>query len=113
MNNDDKEKLREVAAGLAKLMPQIISQVRDYAALNYRTPEEEKQYQELLKLVKESLPVITLLKDFFGSEAYRSTVGWYYSVKEAAEQGNSKAREIVDELAPLYQQSIIDQLNKN
>jgi hypothetical protein len=34
-------------------------------------------------------------------------------VKEAAEKGNSKAREIVDELAPLYQQALFDQLNKN
>lgn len=113
MNNDDKEKLREIAAGLAKLMPQIISQVRDYAALNYRTPEEEKQYLELLKLIKESAPILTLLKDFFGSEAYRATAAWYYSVKEAAEQGNPKAREIVDELTPLYHQAIIDQMDKN
>ena len=113
MNTNDKEKLREVATGLAKLMPQIISQIRDYAAMNPRTPEEEKQYQKLLKIVEESLPVIAMLEDFFGSEAYRASVAWYYSVKEAAGHGNSKAREIVDELAPLYQQSIIDQLNKN
>jgi len=113
MNTDDKEKLRVVAAELAKLMLQIISQVCDYAALNYRTPEEEKQYQELLKLMKKLLPAITQLKDFFGNEAYRTSVAWYYSVKKAAEQGNSKAREIVDELAPLYQQAIIDQLNMN
>jgi hypothetical protein len=34
-------------------------------------------------------------------------------VKEKAAKGNQHSQEIVDELAPLYQQALFDQLNNN
>jgi hypothetical protein len=113
MDKNDKEKLRELAADLAKMLLPAISRVHDFAAMSYRTPDEEKQYQELMNLIKQAAPILGLMKDFFGNEAYRASVAWYFSVKEAAEKGDARAQEIVNELAPLYQQALFDQLDKN
>jgi len=111
--NLDKEKLREIAESLNELLPPIIEKVKDYAALANRTPEEEKEFGELIALIAQSLPVLETLKDYFGTEIYKQATAFYYRVKEKAANGDRPSREIVDELAPLYQQAIIDQLSKN
>ena len=111
--NLDKEKLREIAEKLNELLPPIIEKIKDYAALANRTPDEEKEFGELVALLAQSLPVIETLKDYFGSEINKQATAFYYHVKEKAAKGDQRSQEIVDELAPLYQQALFDQLSNN
>ena len=111
--NQDKEKLREIAQSLGKLLPLIIEKIKDYAALANRTPDEEKEFGELVGILAQSLPVIETLKDYFGSEIDKQATAFYCHVKEKAAKGDRRSQEIVDELAPLYQQALFNQLNNN
>lgn len=113
MKKQDKEQLRAIAEKLGKSLLPLIEEIRYYHSLSYRTPEEEASYQEMVSLIRESLPVITLLKDFFGNEAMRASEEFYFHLKKLAGEGDTKASEILCELSPLYQQSLLEQLNNN
>jgi hypothetical protein len=111
--NPEKEELRKIVESLKELLPPIIEKVNDFAALPNRTPDEEKEFRELIALVTQSLPMIRKLKEYFGNEIYKQATAYYYKVKEEAAKGDQHSQEILNELTPLYHQSLFDPLNNN
>ena len=113
MKKQDKDELRAIADKLGKSLLPVIEMFNHYHKMSNRTPEEEKSYQEMIRLIQEALPVLTVLKDFLGNEAFRAAEAFYFHLKQKEAEGDQNAREILRELSPLYQQSIIEQVNNN
>ncbi len=113
MKKSDKEKLRAISEDLSKILPPMLEKVRHYATMSNRTPDEEKEYRELIDLVVRAKPAISMLKDYFDNEINLNATAYYYSIKQKAEDGDPKAKEIISELAPLYEQALLEQMDKN
>ncbi len=113
MKKEDKEQLHKISRRLVELLGPIVEQLQEYTKETDHSPEEEEAFRKTLEFMKEIAPAIEMLQNFFGHEAYKTTVAYYYYVKEKAAEGNEQAQEIVAELAPLYEQALLEKLNNN
>ena len=106
-------KLQKSLTELDKSLKPVYEMIKDMQALKYRTPDEEKELEKLLLIIKEAIPVISTAADFFGNRAFVAAVAYYNSVKQHAEKGDLQAQKILIELAPLYEQALLSQIDKN
>jgi hypothetical protein len=113
MQKPDLIKLQKSLTELDKTLKPVYEMIKDMQALKYRTPNEEKELEKLLLLVKEAIPVISTAANFFGNRAFVAAVAYYNSVKQHAEKGDPLAQKILIELAPLYEQALLSQIDKN
>lgn len=113
MKKPDLIKLKKALDELDEYLKPVYERINDFQAMSYRTPDEEKELQKLLQLAANAVPVYAAAADFFGNEAYNMAVAYYNGVKQHAENGNVKAKEILKELAPLYEQALLSQIDPN
>lgn len=113
MDKDDKEKMRAVSTELVVMMEKVARAVKEYAAMSYRAPDEEMEYQKLIELLKEGLPVIQQVRDYLGEELYRNAVAYFYSIKEKAMAGDQTALAIYNDLDPDFEKALMSQIDKN
>ena len=113
MKKADLVKLQKALADLEKSLKPVCEKIRDFQSLDYRTPDEEKELEKLLLIVEEAMPVISNAAGIFGNRAFVAAVAYYNSVKQHAEKGDPLAQKILNELAPLYEQALLSQIDKN
>lgn len=113
MQKPDTEKLQKSLKELDKILKPIYKIIKDYQALNYRTPEEETELEKLLSLVKHAIPAYAAAAHVFGNEAYIAAVAYYNLLKRQAEKGDQQIIEIIKELAPLYEKALLSQIDLN
>lgn len=112
-NMDDQDKFNQMVADMAKQLHDLVPLINDYAAMGYRTPEEEAEFQELVEMVKEGLPLIQQALAHLGEKLYRHSVAYFYEIKEKAMTGDEKALAIYNELAPEFGQALMSHFDKN
>ncbi|WP_163713228.1 hypothetical protein [Mangrovibacterium lignilyticum] len=113
MKQESKIKLVELALKIAVDMKVIIGQMKKYEEKDWLSPEDEERYRKLQDVLKDVLPVIAQLRDFFDQKAYCHATAYYYHVKEKAADGDLRAKVIYDDLRPLYEQALNEQIHKN
>lgn len=113
MKKADLEKLKKNLAELSEFLKPVYEKIEDYTRMEFRTPDEEKELEQLLQLVKEATPIFGAAADIFGNEAFINATAYYNSLKQHAEKGDELAQKIYKELAPLYEQALLSQINKN
>lgn len=107
------EEIRKAASQLAEMLPDVISYTQDLFELKNRTPEEKKEFQKMVQLMQKLVPVVSNIQDFFGERAFKQVQAYYYHIKELSEKGDQEAKKIYDDLRPLYENAISDQINEN
>ena len=105
-----KEKLRTQATILMEKLGPYIERVTELAETKGLSPEEQEELQKLWQVISKARPVIELLADFFGENAYKQSVANYYHMKELAAQGNTEAQKAVEELKPLFEEALKEQI---
>jgi type III secretory pathway component EscR len=113
MDKDDKEKIRTISYELSEMLLKVALAVKEYAAMSYRTPDEEMEYQKLIEVLKAGTPAIQQVRDFLGEELYRNAVAYFYSIKEKARAGDETALAIYNDLAPDFEKILMSQVDKN
>jgi hypothetical protein len=58
-------------------------------------------------------PYVSYVKDFIGENVYKKSTAIYYHAKELAAQGNVEAQKMVDDLKPLFEASLREQMGNN
>ncbi len=112
-NLDDQDKFNQKVADLAKQLHDLVPLIKEYAAMSYRTPKEETEFQKLIEMVEEGLPLIQQAKANLGEKLYRHSVAYFYAIKEKAMAGDEKALAIYNELAPEFGQALMSHFDKN
>lgn len=113
MKPEELELILEKAKELAKALTPVLEAALHYQQMSYRTPDEDEEYQKLLDVAQQGKQAIEMLQTVAGDEAYRASVAYYYSVKQKADEGDPKAKEILAEMAPLYAEELLKQLDNN
>lgn len=107
------DRIHEAVMHLLDLVQPVIDQAIHLEHLSYRTPDEEEQLKEMRQLLQKVLPVVSRVKNYFGEKAFKQAQAYYYHVKELADEGDSEAKKIYDDLRPLYEDIIRDQITDN
>ncbi|HEY4786388.1 MAG TPA: hypothetical protein VIH57_10085 [Bacteroidales bacterium] len=78
-----------------------------------RTPEEEKEFQTIQKLLLAIGEVLSAALRSLGDDLFGKALDMYYHYKDIASTGNKEAEILLNELKPVLAASLSARINKN
>ena len=110
-NNDDK-----IASALKLIggkLPQMTADIMRLAQLPLLTAEEEAELMRLLAITRQLKPLLNSMQEYIDQKLLGASISYYYAVKEKAKKGDRRAKKIIDDLEPLYQQILMGEIKRN
>ena len=106
-----REDMEEAVKLIKENVPILIERFLYISNLPQRTPEEDKEFLEISETVLKLLPYIDHMKSTLFERIYKRSVGIYYAIKESADKGNAESQKVVEELKPLFEQALREDIN--
>ena len=113
MSRKEEEILFAASTRFSKMLMRVTDALCKYTVLDSRTSVQEAGYEGFVELMKKSLPLFWQYNKLIDEELYYKLIAYQYLLKRKAEEGDEHAIATYNKLAPVLEQVLMLQMDKD
>ncbi len=105
--------MHEEMTKLITLLSEVIPRYEELCKQSYLDEEEKKEMKQIVEIIQKAQPVILFCQQILGESLIRGTNDIFFHFRNLSLQGNEEAKKAYEELRPLYEDFMKENLDLN